>query len=157
MKGSIYVELRKCLACRSCELACAIEHSQSKELVKAIHEDPPPVARVYVEEIGGTGVPLQCRHCEDAPCVSVCPRKAIEQLGPGQPVIIDAEKCTGCKFCVAVCPFGVVVVPGDRKVAIKCDLCPQRVKDGLQPACVDACPSGAMCFGMAEQLQEEET
>ena len=157
MKGSIFVQIEKCLSCHSCELACAIEHSDSKTLVQANQEDPPPVARVYVEDIEGTPVPLQCRHCEDAPCVSVCPRKAIEKLGPGQSVIIDAEKCTGCNFCVAACPFGVVVVSGDPKVAIKCDLCPQRIKEGLEPACVSACPSGAICFGTGDESQEDQT
>jgi carbon-monoxide dehydrogenase iron sulfur subunit len=157
MKGSIFVELRKCLACHSCELACAVEHSASKDLVQALQEDPPPVARVYVEDIDGTGVPLQCRHCEDAPCVSVCPRKAIEKLGSGQSVIIDAEKCTGCNFCVAACPFGVVVVPDDRKTAVKCDLCPQRIKEGLEPACVSVCPNGALCFGTGDELQGDQT
>ena len=157
MKGRIYVELGKCMSCHSCEFACALEHSQSKELVKAIHEDPPPAARVHVEALEGASIPVQCRHCEDAPCVSVCPREAIEKLGPGQPVVIDEEKCTGCKFCVAACPFGAVALRGDGKLAIKCDLCPQRLKEALVPACVDACPSGALCFGTDEQLQEDQT
>lgn len=157
MKPSIVVNAKKCVSCHSCEMACAIEHSQSKVLVQAILEDPPPVARVHVEDIEGTGVPVQCRHCEDAPCVSVCPRDAIEKLGPGQPVIIDPEKCTGCNFCVAACPYGVVVVAADRKKAIKCDLCPDRVKQGLEPACVKACSTGAMCFGTGDEAQDEQT
>ena len=78
MKGSIYVELSKCLSCHSCELACALEHSESKELAKAIYEDPAPVARVRLEQVEGTAIPLQCRHCEDAPCVTICPSGAIE-------------------------------------------------------------------------------
>ena len=158
MKGSIYVELSKCLSCHSCELACALEHSKSKELAKAIYEeDPPPVARVWVEAIEGAAVPLQCRHCEDAPCVTICPCGAIEKLGPGQPVIIDQEKCTGCKFCVAACPFGVVVLRDDGKVAIKCDLCPQRTKEGIEPACVknlirlSALPGSGSFFRRARQ------
>lgn len=157
MKGSIHVEIKKCLSCHSCELACALEHSESKELAQSVCEDPTPVSRVHVEDVEGTGVPVQCRHCEDAPCVSVCPREAIEKLGPGQAVVIDEEKCTGCKFCVAVCPFGVVALREDDKVAVKCDLCPRRVKEGSQPACVSACPSGALCFGTAEQLQETQS
>ncbi len=84
MKGSIYVELSKCLSCHSCELACALEHSQSKELAQAIHEDPPPVARVRVEQVEGAAIPLQCRHCEDAPCVTICPSGAIESWGPSR-------------------------------------------------------------------------
>ncbi len=157
MKGKVYFELGKCMSCHSCELACALEHSQSKELVKAIGEDPPPVARVHVEDIEGVGVSVQCRHCEDAPCVSVCPREAIEKLGPGEAVLIDEEKCTGCKFCVAACPFGAVIVSAEAKVALKCDLCPARAKEGQEPACVDACPSGALCFGTAKELPKTHT
>ena len=152
MKGKIYFELGKCMSCHSCELACALEHSQSKELSKAIHEDPRPVARVHVENINGVGFSLQCQHCEDAPCVSVCPREAIAKLGPGEPVIIDEEKCTGCNFCVAACPFGAVSVQEQgNKVAVKCDLCPELTKEGLEPACVSGCPAGARHFGTEEK------
>ena len=160
MKGNIHVDWSKCLSCHSCELACALEHSESKELARAIHEDPAPVSRVHVEVVEvaeGAAVPMQCRHCEDAPCVSVCPHEAIEKLGPGEKVLIDEEKCTGCRFCVAACPFGAVAIRDDGKVAIKCDLCQQRAKEGLEPACVNACPSGALCFATAEQLQNEHT
>ena len=157
MKSSINVEIEKCVSCHACELACALEHSKSKELAKSVYDDPAPLARVHVENVEGIGVPVLCRHCEDAPCISVCPHGAIERLGPGQAVVIDEEKCTGCNFCVAACPFGVVALRADDKVAIKCDLCPQRVKDGLQPACVSACPSGALSFGTAGQLQEAQS
>lgn len=153
MKGGIHVILKKCLGCHSCELACALEHSQSKELVKAIHEDPAPVSRVYVERVGEVSVPLQCRHCQDPPCVAVCPQEAIEKLGPQQQVIIHEDKCTGCKFCIAACPYGVVRLRDDGKVALKCDLCPERTEQGQAPACVSACQTGALCFGSSEKEQ----
>ena len=156
MKGSIYVELRKCLACHSCELACAVEHSASKDLVQAIQEDPPPVARVRLEQVEGASIPLQCRHCEDAPCVTICPCGAIEKLGPEQAVIIHEDKCIGCKFCIAVCPFGVVTLRSDGKVALKCDLCLARTEEGLLPACVTACPSGALRFLSVEELSKQK-
>lgn len=156
MKGSIYVELRKCLACKACEFACAVEHSASRDIVEAIHEDPQPVPRVRLEEVEGMAIPLQCRHCEDAPCVAICPTGAIEKLGPEQAVIIHDEKCIGCKFCVAVCPFGVVTLRKDGKVALKCDLCLLRTEEGLLPACVTGCPTGAMKFMTAEELAKEK-
>lgn len=156
MKGSIYVELKKCLACHSCELACAIEHSRSKELVQALQEDPPPTSRVRLEQVEGAAIPLQCRHCEDAPCVAVCPSGAIEKLGPEQAVIIHEDKCIGCKFCIAVCPFGVVTLRSDGKVALKCDLCLARSEEGLLPACVTACPSGALRFLSADELSKQK-
>ena len=156
MKGSIYVELRKCLSCHSCELACAVEHSASKELVRAIYEEPSPVARVRLEQVEGASIPLQCRHCEDAPCITICPSGAIEKLGPEQAVIIHEDKCIGCKFCIAVCPFGVVGLRSDGKVALKCDLCLSRTAEGLLPACVTACPSGALRFLSVEELGKQK-
>lgn len=156
MKGSIYVDLTRCLACKACEFGCAVEHSASKDMVEAIHEDPPPVPRVRLEQVEGTAIPLQCRHCEDAPCVAICPTGAIEKLGPEQAVIIHEDKCIGCKFCVAVCPFGVVTLRKDGRVALKCDLCLLRTEEGLLPACVTACPTGAMKFLTAEELAKEK-
>lgn len=155
-KGTIYVELSKCLACRSCEFACAVEHSASKDLVKALYEDPVPVPRVSLEQVEGAAVPLQCRHCEDAPCIVICPTGAIEKLGPEQAVLIHEEKCIGCKFCIAVCPFGVVSLRQDGKVALKCDLCVQLTEQDLLPACVTACPTGALKFIAAEDLAKQK-
>ena len=156
MKGSIFVEIKKCLSCHSCEFACAVEHSASKDMVRAIYEDPSPVPRVRLEHVEGASIPLQCRHCEDAPCVAICPCGAIEKLGPEQAVIIHEDKCIGCKFCIAVCPFGVMGLSSDGKVALKCDLCLSRTEEGLLPACVTACPSGALRFLSAEELSKRK-
>lgn len=105
-KGNLYLEINRCLGCRSCEIACAIEHSKSKEIFAAITEEPRPTARVRVEAVEDMAIPLQCRHCEDAPCVTICPTEALTKVGPEQPVIIFEEKCIGCKLCVMICPFG---------------------------------------------------
>ena len=145
-KGNIWIEVSKCLACRSCEFACAVEHSRSKTLVGAIAEDPLPQSRVSLIAVENLAVPLQCRHCEDAPCVSICPTKALEKQGTEGPVLIDAERCIGCKFCIAVCPFGVVTLSADGKAALKCDLCIELLDEGEDPACVTACKSGALRF-----------
>lgn len=148
----LFVDISKCLACRSCELACAIEHSVSKELTEAIQESPRPAPRVSVEAAGESAVPLQCRHCEDAPCITVCPTAALEKLGPSLPVLIKEERCIGCRFCVMVCPFGVITLRQDGKVALKCDLCLTRCETGAEPACVEACHTGALQFLSADQI-----
>lgn len=142
----LFTDITRCMACHSCELACAVAHSASRALAEAIQEEPRASARLSIETADGTPVPLQCRHCEDAPCVAICPTSAIEKLGPNQPVILHEERCIGCKFCVVVCPFGVMTLRRDGKVALKCDLCIERLDAGEDPACVSACPTGALHF-----------
>jgi len=152
-KGSIWVEVSKCLACKSCEFACAVAHSKSKTVHGAIREDPLPESRVSLVAVEDLAIPLQCRHCEDAPCVSICPTNALEKTEAEGPVLIDVERCIGCKFCIAVCPFGVITLSREGKAALKCDLCIDRLKEGEQPACVEACHTGALRFGtVSEQV-----
>jgi len=144
MRKAIMVNIEKCLACKSCEIACAVAHSKSRVLEEAITERPMPQRRVTVEAAGKHAVPLQCRHCEDAPCITVCPTKAIYRQQAESPVLINPDLCIGCKFCIMVCPFGVIGTSSDGKVALKCDLCIERTKAGQEPACVEACPTGAL-------------
>lgn len=146
MKRMIVIDPEKCLACRTCELECAIEHSKSKEFKKAINEKPLPEPRINVESYEGIVTPLQCRHCEDAPCVKACPTKALERENTESPVLIKDELCIGCKLCIIACPFGVINMNADSKVAIKCDLCAERLKRGEVPACVEGCPTKAIKF-----------
>lgn len=149
----IVADPTKCMACRGCELACALAHAGTDDLVVAIYEHGAK-PRVYIEKAGNLAVPLQCRHCEDAPCVTVCPTGAVSRTSDSEPVLVDEKKCIGCGFCVEVCPFGVILVmpreeggtPGGGKAAIKCDLCRDRQAEGLDPACVAACPVAALLF-----------
>ena len=140
----LLVESEKCLACRSCEIACAVEHSCSQNIFEAVDEKPSPEYRIYVEDIQGTTAPLQCRHCESAPCLQVCPSKAIIRKELAEPVRILNNLCVGCSSCIIVCPFGVLKLGKDKKIALKCDLCIERIQENEVPACVNACPTGAL-------------
>lgn len=145
MSGSkeIFVRLDRCVGCHSCELACAVEHSESKSLFGAMTETPAPRKRLYIEE---QKVPLLCRHCEDAPCVRVCRTGALLQDELTRLVTQDTDRCIGCWMCVMVCPYGVVGRLQERRVAVKCDRCPDRES----PACTAACPTGALVFAEEE-------
>jgi carbon-monoxide dehydrogenase iron sulfur subunit len=156
MKKMIYLDIRKCLACKSCVLACAVEHSVSRDKIGAIDENPRPKSRVHMTVVEGMTIPLQCRHCEDAPCVAVCPTSAIEKIGPQEPVIIHEKKCIGCKFCIAVCPFGIISLSAEGKAALKCDQCIVRQKEGRLPACVEACPTGALQFLSIDEINAKK-
>lgn len=156
MKRMIYVEPGRCLACKSCEMACAVAHSESKELFSALQEEPMPQSRVQVEGIEGYSVPLQCRHCEDAPCIKVCPTGAINRLSPLSPVLLNSEKCIGCKWCLMACPFGMIQVGREGVGVIKCDLCIERLARGEEPACVSGCPTGALRFLSPEEISKHK-
>jgi len=141
----IYIDPEKCMGCKSCEIACAVAHSQSKNLLQALKESPGPGYRVKVAAVEGMCMPLQCRHCDDAPCVAVCPSKALYKEENGL-VLIDHSKCIGCKFCVVVCPFGSIQMDKEGKAVIKCDQCLDRQREGKEPACVAACPTKSLKF-----------
>jgi Fe-S-cluster-containing dehydrogenase component len=87
----------------------------------------------------------QCFHCDNAPCVSVCPTGATYKTPEGI-VLVDASRCTGCKACITACPYGMRYVhPGGY--VDKCTFCEHRVAEGKVPACVETCPTGARAFG----------
>ncbi len=146
MAKIIVVDEERCLGCKSCELECAMAHTDARTLVEAARSGNPPKSRVHVEPAGQFGMPLQCRHCEDAPCITVCPTEAICRFSPDGPVLLDADKCIGCKLCMLVCPFGVIDMSRDAKAMVKCDMCIARTEAGELPPCVSACPTQAMRF-----------
>ncbi|MCK4999473.1 MAG: 4Fe-4S dicluster domain-containing protein [Anaerohalosphaera sp.] len=146
MSKAIITDVQKCLACRSCELACALAHCQSQILEESLRESPQPQPRVTVEACGKFAVPIQCRHCQDAPCMAVCPTAAIQRHSESDPVLISRDKCIGCGYCIEACPFGAMEVTNDGKAVVKCDLCIERTQVGQPPACVTACPTGAIKF-----------
>lgn len=146
----IFVRLDRCMGCKSCEMACAVEHSNSRSLFGAIAERPLSVRRVYVEQACGQKVPLVCRHCEDAPCAAVCRTGAMSQDTVTGIVDRDVEKCVGCWMCAMICPYGVIGRQAEVRRAVKCDRC--RSLD--IPACVNACPSGTLVFAEQREFME---
>lgn len=157
--GAVVVDLERCLACRSCETACAKAHAGFEDIVEALLADARMVPRVHVIAAEGSAVPIQCQHCEDAPCVEVCPSGALYREEEGAPVLTAPGKCIGCKSCVVVCPFGSLQWDGVGRTVVKCDLCAEVIEEGEEPRCVVACPTGARRVmpleGIAEARREE--
>ncbi len=98
----------------------------------------------------------QCRHCLDPACVSACLVGALRKTPEG-PVIYDGGKCMGCRYCMTACPYGIPRYTWENAVPYirKCDMCFDRVSEGGQPACVEACPQKATIFGQRDALIEE--
>lgn len=153
MKGRVHVNVERCVTCKRCVLACAVEHSVSKELLAAAAEVPAPRARVTLTPIQqGAFVPTECRHCDAAACVAACPTGALFKGGSDGPVLLDIDRCVGCASCMVACPYGVVRHDGD-KLIYKCDLCIERLAQERIPACVEACPTGCLSFHSQDQVR----
>ncbi len=154
-KPIVFIDPTRCVGCRSCEIACAVEHSQSKDFFIAIKETPRPKTRIRVVYLWDLGLPspLNCRHCEQAPCIEVCPTRALRR-DPDNAVILDPLKCIGCLTCAVACPFGIPEIDMYNKIMIKCDLCPDRRREGRLPACVEACPTGALMYGTVSEIMK---
>jgi carbon-monoxide dehydrogenase iron sulfur subunit len=124
---------KRCTGCMFCRTVCAMSRSGVGR---------PVLSRIRIVSSAEPGryLPIVCQHCQDAPCVSVCPRKALGRDERLQRITVDYDRCISCKMCVAACPFGAVGFDADRDLVFKCDLC-----DG-QPECVRFCFYGALTF-----------
>ena len=125
--------------CKSCELACSLSHTVSKNIVDAVASQEKPVRRRWMKTSPGIRVSLGCQHCVPAPCVQACISGALYK-GPNGETIHDEEKCVGCWMCIMVCSFGAIKRLKETHKIAKCDLC--GLEDLL--ACVHACPTKAL-------------
>ncbi len=142
IRYAMAVDTRRCVGCSSCVLACKAENGLPVEMAR----------RWVVTETTGTFPNLAmlvrseaCHHCTSAPCVSNCPTGA-SHYGKGGTVLVDHDFCTGCKACVASCPYDARYIHPDG-YADKCTYCLHLVEKGQLPACATSCPSGAIAFG----------
>ena len=140
----IFIHEEYCMNCRLCEVHCIVQNSKTRNIIKTYKgEYPKPLSRVLVEEKGYLSFALQCRHCEDAPCLEACITGAMRRDPESGAVLVDEEKCVGCWMCIMVCPFGVISrnVEGKRVIS-KCNLC----RGEEIPVCVKNCPNEAIVF-----------
>lgn len=138
----------------SCYIACAVEHSLTKNLNTSIREVPRSLPRIKIVPALGYNVPVRCMHCEKPPCVEVCPTEALVRTPEG-PVLLRKEACIGCKGCILACPYGAITLSTAEKVVSKCDFCIERTGKGLLPACVEACPTKALKYGRVDDVLRE--
>lgn len=141
MTSFIVASPAACIGCRTCEIACALEHTAA---------DGEFHPRLKVMRLDALSVPVMCHQCENAPCVAACPTGALT-LG-SERVEANAALCIGCQGCAVACPFGAIsieVITGRNPVMVKCDLCAERDRG---PACVDVCPTQALNRITGQQL-----
>ncbi|SFT83660.1 Fe-S-cluster-containing dehydrogenase component [Selenomonas sp. GACV-9] len=142
------VDLDRCVGCRACELACQHQHPESLagfRHVERLH------ASVRVQGL----LSLACNHCAAPECMRVCPEHCYDKLRNGI-VRHHSESCVGCGRCVGACPFGAPRLNPRTQKAEKCDFCEDRLTRGQLPACVEACPVGALQLIELGELTEAD-
>jgi carbon-monoxide dehydrogenase iron sulfur subunit len=139
----IYIKEEVCIGCHLCGVYCQVEHSQSKDLIKAFkRESPQPLARLSFEVKDCVSFSLQCRQCAEPPCVYACLTGALKRDPDSGIVTLDEEKCIGCWTCLLACPFGAIMQDTERGRIAKCDFCPEHPV----PVCVANCPNEALVY-----------
>lgn len=154
------IDLTRCTGCNSCALACRDANGLAQQ------SEPPTQldsgARSFVDEHLLTDrhgndfsvfVKHQCMHCVHPACASACTVGALRKTPEG-PVIYEADKCIGCRYCQYACPFGVPSYDWQNPLGLigKCEMCVSRIEEGEKPACASACPNGAIRFGKRHML-----
>jgi Fe-S-cluster-containing dehydrogenase component len=145
---ALVIDLDICVGCHACSIAC-----KGGSAAEALHDSVWPNQVFGFEVEGGSRtvyVPRMCQHCESPGCVTVCPTGASFQRAADGVVMIDAERCIGCRLCAWACPYGTREYDEGAGVMRKCTLCNERREaagPAAVPACVATCPSGARHFG----------
>ena len=143
MRYGFAIDQRTCIGCHACTVACKTEHEvpvgQFRTWVKYVDQGKFP------NNTRDFGV-MRCNHCTDAPCVKICPTKALYKRKDGI-VDFDRDRCIGCKSCMQGCPYDAIYIDADTNTAAKCNFCAHRVDEGYEPACVVVCPTHSIWVG----------
>jgi molybdopterin-containing oxidoreductase family iron-sulfur binding subunit len=181
MKLTMVIDLSRCLGCWSCAVGCKLENDEplgiwwNRILTTGGKEMDTP-SGTY-PELKQSYLPINCQHCNNAPCVKVCPVAALRKREDGI-VFLDWSRCIGCRYCLVACPYGIpafnwhppIQAPETSQVKIgnvnvpvrpvgvaeKCTFCFQRVDVGnFTPKCIEVCPAGARFFGDLDDPNSE--
>ncbi len=142
-KWGMLIDVSKCIGCHACRISCQNQNElKVREYYNRIEEQESGRFPNYNRRF----LPVQCQHCDNPPCVKVCPTGASYKREDGV-VLINKAKCIGCKYCIVACPYDVRIIHEEEGYIHKCRFCIEFVEKGGIPACVTTCPMGVRVFG----------
>ena len=174
-KFGMSIDLKRCMGCHTCALGCKMQNNVPMGMLwnRILTEggEEMDTARGDFPNLQKSWMPLACLHCENAPCVKVCPTGATFKDSDGR-VLINYDRCIGCRYCMAACPYNVRVFNWQKPVRQpdfsygevparplgvmeKCSLCVERTTKGMEPRCVEVCPAKARKFGDLDDPKSE--
>ncbi len=149
MRYAFVIDHSRCIGCHACSLACKAEHEvplgSYRTWVKYVEKGSFPDVRRFFSV-------LRCNHCDDAPCVTICPVTALFRRDDGI-VDFDRDVCIGCKACMQACPYDALYIHPDNGTAEKCNFCAHRVDNELEPPCATVCPTEAIVVGDMDDVE----
>jgi anaerobic dimethyl sulfoxide reductase subunit B (iron-sulfur subunit) len=155
---AFYFNASDCIGCKVCQVACKDKNNLPIGMLyrRVFHYG----GGTWVAENGfqvpnnifAYSVSTACQHCQNPVCQQVCPAAAISKRDDGV-VLIDKDKCIGCRYCEWACPYGAPQFNEDLGVMTKCNFCEDLLAEGKNPACVDTCPMRCLEFGELSELQ----
>ena len=157
---AILTDVTRCTGCEQCVAACKSENGLGDDRPwpgqRAVDDLSSTRFTTILRRPGNNFVRQQCRHCLEPACVSACIVGALEKRSDG-PVTYDSDKCMGCRYCMTACPYGIPRYDWDQAAPYvrKCTFCYDRVQQGSQPACTEACPEKATIFGPRVEMLAE--
>ena len=160
MSAAILIDTTRCNGCEECVLACKEENDLGPDRLRPGQQAVDGLSATRFSTIlrrpDDHFVRQQCRHCLEPACVSACLVGALQKTPEGA-VIYDSDLCMGCRYCLVACPYGIPRYQWDEAAPLvrKCNLCYPRIKEGREPACVEACPEEALLFGERDDLLAE--
>ena len=146
----LLIDPSRCTGCSACSIACSQHNNLSLELdynrLEFLERGTYPNVKMEI-------IPLQCMHCDNPPCATVCPTRATYKREDGI-VSVDESKCIGCKYCMTACPYDARVI-NDNRIPEKCRWCPEILTQGGQPACSSTCMNEVRLFGDLDDPNSE--
>lgn len=152
MRWGVLIDLNKCVGCHACTIACQNENDLPLDMKWNRVFRKGPVGEY--PNLKGYTIPLPCMHCQEAPCIDGCPTGASYRTKESV-VLVNEDKCVGCKFCMVVCPYEARVYNEDKGVVEKCVLCVDRLAEGQPPRCVETCQLKARIYGDLDDPNSE--